>query len=536
MSRCRVSCSWRHWLIGLLALAFALGTVYWIFTFPFHPSFVLRVVPPEATVVAWHLQPASRIEALLRSAPAGVLLAVDEVSAAEVLADLDEPGVRALLDRLAGIGIALAFAPAYGQRDTPALFVGSWVGGLTTHLARGGWLDESFEGFTVHWIGRDRIWTGTWPDLPDGLQQVSFGVYEGVLAGCASSDPFAAFPLLQALKQHGPLTALAEPLAAITEGFGHIRARQTDGLGNASLWTGSFDMDEDGRLSGQVVLEEAQTMLPWLPGSTAGVLPVALRTLFPMPSDLPAAIVALPLLHGAAAGAMLLAPDSPETVVLETLSGMAARDAGACVWLSGGDYSGRLMRLKIPSGGFALQVDPATRLEAVASQLVDTLNSLYGAGLIAVPDRQRADIQVFRPVKDSGGLAFLGADERPALALVDGWLVGMSNVAVLRRVLAAGKPALVDGLAGEGLDHVWLYGHTRLPVLGELTSNALAGYALMRLLQTGTAERLDSPLVKRVLAAMQTLGEGTLRAGVDPQGRVAVVFEIDGWQEGDADE
>ncbi|NCQ36210.1 hypothetical protein GW813_14280 [bacterium] len=86
------------------------------------------------------------------------------------------------------------------------------------------------------------------------------------------------------------------------------------------------------------------------------------------------------------------------------------------------------------------------------------------------------------------------------------------------------------------MDHVWLYGHTRLPVLGELTSNALAGYALMRLLQTGTAERLDSPLVKRVLAAMQTLGEGTLRAGVDPQGRVAVVFEIDGWQEGDADE
>lgn len=536
MRRCRFSCSRRHFLIGLLALAFALATVLWIFTFPFHPSLVLRVVPPEAMVVSWHLEPAARIEALLRSAPAGVLLAAGEVSAADVLADMDAPGVRALLERLAGTGVVLAFAPAYGQQDTPALFLGSWVGGMTTHLARGGWLDKSFDGFTVHRIGRDRIWTGTFPELPDGLQQVSFGVYEGVLAGCASSDPFAAFPLLQALKRHGPLTTLAGPLAAITEGSGHVRARHADGARNTSLWTGAFELEDDGRLTGHVVLQETQALLPWLPGSPSGTLPVALRARFPMPADLPAAVVALPLVHGVAAGAMLLPPGSPEKVLLDTLAGMAASDAGVCVWVSGGAYSGRLMRLKVPSGGFALQVDPATRLEAAASRLADTLNSLYGTGLIAVADRKYADIQVFRPVKDSGWLAFLGADERPALALIDGWLVGMSNVAVLRRVLAADKKASSHGLVGEGLEHVWLYGHTRLPALGELTGNALAGYALMRLLQTGQAERIDTPVVKRMLAGMEALGEGTFRAGVDPQGRVAVIFDIDGRQEARGDE
>ncbi len=531
MRRFRVSCSRRHLVLGLLALAFAVGTVLWIFTFPFHPSLVLRVVPPGATAVSWHLEPTTHMEALLRSAPAGVLLAAGEVAAADVLADLEAPGVKALVQRLAGTAVALAFAPAYGQGDAPALFLGSWVGGVTTHLMRGGWLDRSFEGFTVHRIGRDRIWTGTFPELPPGMQQVSFGVYEGVLAGCASSDPFAVFPLLLALKRHGPLTALAKPLVACTEGSGHFRARQPDGAGNTSYWAGAFDLEGDGRLTGRVLLEDPQIMPSWLPGSLAEPLPVALRALFPMPDDLSAAVVALPMAHAAAAGGMLLEPGSRERVLLDTLSGMAVPDAGACVWVSGGDYSGRLMRIKVPSGGFALQVDPATRIEAVAARLADTLNSLYGTGLIAVPDRQHADIQVFRPVKDSGGLAFLAADERPALALIDGWLVGMSNVAVLRRVLAADRRVSPDGLMGEDLERVWLYAHTRLPVLGELTGNALAGYALMRLLQTGKAERLDTPMVKRVLAGMQTLGEGTLRAGVDQDGRLAMLFEIDGQQE-----
>jgi hypothetical protein len=188
------------------------------------------------------------------------------------------------------------------------------------------------------------------------------------------------------------------------------------------------------------------------------------------------------------------------------------------------------MGLKVPSVGFALQVNAETRVDTAATRLADTLNSLYGTGLIAVPDRWNAGIRILQPVKATGGLAFLGTDERPALAIIDGWLVGMSNVAVLRRVLAAEKPAFAAGFMTAGLEPVWLYGHARLPVLGDLTGNALAGYALMRLLQTGKAERLDTPVVKRFLAGMAGLGGGTLQAGLDPQGRIAMVFDIDGQQ------
>lgn len=522
----------RHLVIGLLAVVFALGTLAWVFTFPYHPSRVLRVVPPEATVVSWHLKPTGHMEAVLRSAPAAVLLAAGEVSAAEAEAAVADPGVQALLERLAGTGVALAFAPAYGTERSPSLFLGSWVGGVTTHLARYGWLDKSFEGFTVYHIGRDRVWSGSFPELPAGMQKVSFAVYEGVLAGCASSDPFAAFPLLLALKRHGPLTPLAVPLAAYTEGIGHFRARQVDDAGNAALWAGAFDVQADGRLTGRVMLEETHGSPPWFAGSADAQSTAGLRAVCPLPADLPAAIVALPLAHALATGEELLEPGSRERVMLDVLAGMATREGGLCAWVSGGDYSGRLMRLKVPSIGFAFQVDAATPVDMAATRLVDTLNSLYGTGLIAVPDRTHSGIRILQPVKDKGGLAFLGADERPALAIIDGWLVGMSNVAVLRRVLSAGEPSFEAGFMSAGLAPVWLYGHARLPVLGDLTGNALAGYAFIRLLQTGKAERLDTPVIKRVLAGMEGLGGCTLQAGLDPQGCFALVFDIDGMQEG----
>jgi len=526
----------RYLGIGLVALAFALGTLFWIFYFPFRPSLVLRVAPPEATVVSWHLQPSGRVDALLRSAPVALLLAAGEVSVADAAAAVEAPGVQALLKRLAGTGMTLAFAPEYGRRGTPALFLGSWVGGVTTHLMRGGWLDKAFDGFTVYRIGRDRVWSGYFPELPAGMQQVSFGVYEGVLAGCASADPLAAVPLLFALRRHGPLSDLAESLAGRVDGGGvsdHVHARFEDASGVASTWTGEFDLRADGMLVGQLVQDGAYGNGSWFAGGgwAHGVLAAGLRDGPPIPAGLPAALVAMALECGVMAGEALLVSGSREQALLNVLSGMAARDAGFCVWVSGGDYSGRLMRLKVPSAGFALQVGADTRVDAAAARLADALNSLYGTGLIAVPDRKNPDIQVFRPVKDAGVLAFLSAEERPALALAGGWLIGMSNVEVLRRVLAAGPSASGGWAVDADLERTWVHGHSRLPALGGVAGNAMAGYALLRLLQTGNAERLDTPVVKRVLAGMETLGTCTLHAGIDPQGRFALFFKIDGQRE-----
>ena len=521
----------RHLLTGLMALVFVIGTAVWIFTFPFHPSRVLRVIPPEASVVSWHLEPTSQMEPFLRCAPAQLLLAAGELSAEDVLADLEEPGAKALVQRLAGTAVVLGFAPAYGQGNQPAIFLGSWVGGLTTHLARGGWLDQSFEGFTAHRIGRDRIWTGIFPELPVGFQQVSFGVFEGVLAGCASSDPFAAYPLILALRRHGPLNRLVEPLVEPEgEVAGYVRGRIDDDDGHSLIWSGHVDLQADGRLTGHLAEESGQARVPGLTVRGVAGESAGLKGLVPLPEALPAALLAMPVDRLLTMADELPVLENRERVLLKAVSELAAEQGGGCVWVSGGAYSGRVMGLKVPGAGFAFQIRPGIPLATVATVLVDRLNAAYGMGLIAVPDRQNAAIHVLRPVRDSGGFAVLGADERPALALRDGWVIGTSNVGVLRRVLdaesiAAGEPAAT------GLHKVWLMSAARLPQLGTIATDALAAYALVRLLQTGRAERLDTPAIRRLLGAMDLLGEGTLRAGIDARGRLAVFFEIDGRQE-----
>jgi len=102
----------------------------------------------------------------------------------------------------------------------------------------------------------------------------------------------------------------------------------------------------------------------------------------------------------------------------------------------------------------------------------------------------------------------------------------MTNVEALRRLL--GRVAGLPPQSAETGDppFLWLYGSARLPEAGEAASNALAGYALMRLMQTGRAERLDTPPVRRIIEAMAGMGAISLRAGHDSTDRFMAVLSI----------
>lgn len=516
----------------LLSLSFSACLVCWILYFPFHPSLILRVVPPEATLVSMHLRPADRVDAMLKSAPAAVVLAAANVPADEAKAILDDPGVRSLIHRLGDTAATLAFTPGVGVHGNPKLLLGAWVGGVTTHAIRGGWMDLAFEGFTVHRLGRDRIWSGFFPELPEGLRYLSFGVYEGVLAGCASSDPLAAMELIYRLKQHGSLPEWTLPLLAPQkggEGFSTVdtfRASLHLPDGTQTLWSGGFNLQTNGAVDGRLVLEAAED----LTGRMASLLKTGgdrLVSLCPLPEKMPAILSAITVDRGLAT-VELLPPGNRERMLLSTVAGFAAPGGGICVWGAGGGYSGHIMRLKVPCAGFAMQVPHETRPEGVAATLTDTLNALYGVGLMAMPDRKNAEIYTFLSVKDKGGFAILNPDERPALAVRDGWLIGMSSVDVLRRLLDEIPSGAVGTALSEKTDSVWLYGQASLPAVSEVAVTALAGYALMRLMQTGTAERHDTPLVKRVLQALQTLGSVSVGAGYDQNGRFIIKWMADG--------
>ena len=527
-------------VIGVLSAAFAAGCLSWILYFPFRPALVLRAVPPEAVLATWHTRPAGRLDALLKSAPAALILAAADIPATNAAAALASPGVQSLVKRLGGTGAALAYAPCFGGRGEPALVLGAWVGGMTTHLMRAGLLDRSFAGYAVHRIGHDRVWIGFFPELPFGMRYVSFGVYEGVLAGCASSDPFAAVALLAALRRHGALPDLVSPWVdrpgRLRADHGTapdlFRAMLPSGGGGPAICTGDFRLKDDGALGGTLLLEErgAPALLPAVPGWT-GIGAEdrdALDVLLPLPADVPAVLAATTVKRGMAAAAGL-PPRLRERLLLAPLAGLAAPGAACQAWLSGGIHSGRVMRMKVPSAGFAMQVPAGTGVETVAAQVADAINSVYGAGLIAIPDRQDRRIYTLQPVNDIGLFGFLKAEERPAVAIADGWMMVVTNVEVLRRLLGsvAGRPPRPATEPG-GPERLWLFGSSRLPEAGEAASNALAGYALLRLMQTGRAERLDSPAVRRVLVAMDGLGEVSLRTGQRADGRFLVTWTMDG--------
>jgi hypothetical protein len=526
-------------LIGGLSAAFVTGCLSWILYFPFRPALVLRVVPPEAVLATWHTRPAGRVEALLKTAPVALILAAADIPATKAVEALAAPGVQALVKRLGGTGAALAFAPYFGGRSEPALVLGAWVGGWTTHMMRAGLLDRSFAGYAVHRIGPDRVWIGLFPELPFGMRYVSFGVYEGVLAGCASSDPFAAVALLAALRRHGALTDLVSPWGdrpgrlSADPGMepDRFRARLPADGGEPVVCSGDFRLQDDGALGGTLLLEDRgdpsrrPAVLGWTAGGAEDQDP--LKVLLPLPGDVPAVLVATTVKRGMAAAAQL--PRVRDRLLLAPLAGLAAPGAACQAWISGGQHSGRVMRMKVPSAGFAFQVPAGMGVETAAARVADAINSVYGVGLIAIPDRQDPRIFSLQPVNDVGLFGFLKTEERPAMAITDGWMMVVTNVEVLRRLLGsvAGRPPRQAAEEG-GPERLWLYGSSRLPEAGEAASNALAGYALLRLMQTGNAVRLDSPAVRRVLVAMEGLGTVSLRAGHRADGCLLMTWTMDG--------
>lgn len=524
----------RQWGIVALSTALIVACVLWIFYFPFRPAQVLRVVPPEAVVVTWHCQPAARIDELLKSELTALILAAANLKLEDAAAVLEEPGVQELVKRLGGTGVTLAYASVFGGRREPALILGAWVGGVTTHWMRAGLMDRSFEGYAVHRIGRDRIWIGFFPDLPYGMRYISFGVFEGVLAGCASSDPFAAASLLAALRRHGevpPLvSAWVDRRGALKKEYNTapdiFRGYALKTPENTVISTGDFRLLSNGTLTVRMQLEETgePSALPAFFGKKLveeNEKPI--KALFPLPDDVPALLVATTVARGVISAAAL-PPVWRQRLLLEPLSALAAPGATCLAWISGGTNSGRIMRMKVPGVGFAMQIPPDMRVETAAARATDIINSTYGVGLIAVPDRKDRRIFAFQPVKGAG---ILRAEEYPAMAVTDGWLIAMTNVEALRRLMGqvAGLPP--QSVETGDLSSLWLYGSTRLPEAAEAASNAMAGYALMRLMQTGRAERLDTPVVRRLLQAMVGMGAVSLRAGHDSSDHFMAVLTMD---------
>lgn len=501
----------RALLFWALVILFVGICCWWVFTFTFRPAVVCRVLPSDTTVATRHVAPAARAAALTTSpAATNIVTALGGIEAGQALSVLRNPGVRKVVKMLGRRYVVTGFVPSLGAHGREAMVFGAWVGGGVSQLLRWGLLDGYVAGFAAHPLsGKRRVWTRPCHDLKPGYS-FSFTVHEGVLAGCFSAEPLGVLYVLPRLEQQLPVAALArdwEARSGPAEPADAFRALvKLPGRPHAApvAVRGALQTVSPERIAAtvQCATEPLKAFMPGLeqaPGSTLS-LESASVALGGTPSLVLAASVQR-------VGRMLTAGAGGKKAANLWLQQQMQFAAEGAVYVFAGReaYCGRIMRMKVPSIGVALPLADGVAGKAALHRMLDSLNALYGWGLIATPDSRDARIRIIDSVR-SGGLRKLGVDERPAVAVCGGWLIGLSNVAALRRMLAAPRADVEPGWAEQlGRHDATMRGWTDLDESADLFRKALAGYTLISLLQAGGGDatpRYDTPRIKAILDAL----------------------------------
>ncbi|MBT3194293.1 MAG: hypothetical protein HN341_17240 [Verrucomicrobia bacterium] len=507
MSRPKQVCFW------ILLLAFVVLPCWWIFHFPFHPVLLCRIIPEEATAATCHIAPAERCLTLMDSAAVTNVAVALGADPAAVTAALERESTRRLVKMLGDRYVVTAWVPSLEGQDDPAVLFGAWIGGYS-QLLRWGLADRYLSGFSSHSLPQNRrVWMRPCNDIKPGYT-LSIATYEGVLVGCISSQPLGVLYALPRLHQQFPVSRLArgwdtrKAVDAVPDAF---RVAETPFSAENPLTGVLRTVSEDSLLMevDAASLRKVPEIACWLPSVDGNGL-LAAGT--PPLGDSPSLLLATPVSR---IEPLLASAWSEHQELLRHwtgVQGLFRADGPVCVFASGGDYYGRIMGMRVPSFGIALPLAEGIAGDAAILSLLDALNAGGSWGLVATPDSRDSRIRVIESVRD-GMLKRLKGSERLAIAIDNGWLIGGSNLAVLRKIVARDdegitQPAWVSRLGPQGGVAA---GWADLPTCSDLLDKALPGYTLFSLLAGGDAppKRYDTPQVKAAIRVLGQFGDTT---------------------------
>ena len=203
------------------------------------------------------------------------------------------------------------------------------------------------------------------------------------------------------------------------------------------------------------------------------------------------------------------------------------KDVPAYMFACGDKYYGHIMRMKVPALGVMLPLADGIEGDVVVRTIIDKLNATWKWGLIATHDSRDKRIRVINSVR-SGGYKFVQSNERPAIAICDGWMVVLSNVDVLRRILRDSESATNDWYSLPATEGVVMYGWSDLEETSDMLKNALYGYTLVSMLQKkGIKKRRDTSELKMAISILGKLGELTVwlsRGDTNPKLCAELIF------------
>ena len=481
-------------LLTLLLLAAALAAgAWWLVTIPYDPLAIYRPIPASATAVGRHVRLPARWTELLANPLALALMRTAGIrteDAAELTTDGES---RAWFEKLAGREGTLAYLPGrFG--GAPAWMAVSHLGGESQKLR---WQLALFRvpGFERlrNFPGRS-VWRVETPDLDPGqVLTIAFG--EGVLMACLSESPLAIAEVLAAYD--GNLRRLLDE-----EPDFNTFARGDDRTVPDRFW--ARIPEASGTPGGAGVTVD----VPVLRGDAVS-LRAATDADLPVPADRPANI-ALDSLAGCLGAAPCAAAQVKREVLLQMLAqpwlqrdarhavrwvAETATDRVAVVFMDG-DLGGRLAwgamgslglsGLRVPTLLLATPAQDEAAAQESIQRVLDASNARYKAAFVLQPvPVPPATVYVLESAGGNEWVDSLAKSDRPAYAVVNGWLLAASNFAALQKLVQAAATVRPAGPApdwaaavdGSAAVQVWL----DLVRSGKIARDAIATWSMAQM-------------------------------------------------------
>lgn len=484
--------------LALLAVSLVVAA-WWVGHVPYDPMAIYRPIPASATLVGRHLRLPERWHDLLANPLALALMRTMGIRTEDAAALVDDEESRVWFDKLAGREGTLAYLPGRFGR-APAWMAVSHLGGQSQKLR---WQLSLFRvpGFErmKSFPGRS-VWRVDSRDLDPG-QHLAIAFGEGVILACLSEDPLAIEEALAAYDGRGQRLMEREPsFARFAEGDGRSvpdRLWIRDESEFASLDLPGIAVEIPALLAQAISLTATTRGAEIVPEDRANS--VDFGPLARLVGNAPCLAAAV------RRDALLQIWNQPELSrhlrhALRMVLDVATADRLALVGMDG-EMGGRLtfglMRtlgagLRVPTLLLATPAPDAAAAHAAIQRVLDASNARYRAAFVLKPMALPATtIYVLESAGGNEWVDELSLSDRPAYAILDGWLLASSNLGALQKLAesaaaaptgAAETPAWTATLAGPSAVAAWI----DLARSGKVARDAIATWSMAQMFSNGS--------------------------------------------------
>lgn len=515
------------WLILIVSL---MAGIWWIFHVPYRPGHLFDAIPASATVVSVSENLAGEWTTVFTNTLLRRVLKAAEVED-DAIAKLEtDRVVRKWMEKLASHKTVLAYVPAMGAEQKPALVAASWIG-IQSRLLRWQLAWFKMRDLTPVYLdnGNLTIWLSRAKFGKTNLR-LSLALSEGLVLACLSEDPIGVRTLLEAAENYPYRhTVAARGVPVMTRGllegtprhWGWFEANHKPVAFALELKSESLRLDMHG----------LESLPPALCITNVAGYERALGFIGRR-SDL-ATLFPLSWVNS-------FIPQDPSLALLNAVREFAGTDnaptnALAFVALLDQDHYGRVRGpmnktmkallskgVKAPTLLVGLQIRNDAEADKRINQLLTQLNSQYGMALVAGSFEPESGLRM-TSIQDARR-SFYGsfdAQERVAYAARGNWLIVASNGSILKKLLSQQHPEGTAGWLGTAATTSDAIAWANLGGIGQTLKNGIALAKLGTMLDSsGKAESRRTMLDQASLATaiLQELNQANLSVKSTPAG------------------